>query len=199
MLVEVEAKRAAPRQDLEPLGADDPMFGRFQGRATPRGRSEHHGGVLGQDTYVVEHGWAGGLRVWRRRATTLQYVEERLRETGMRLLTCDEWEYACGAGATTLFRWGNDTPVDFYPTDTSAEDRDLKRAWVLSGGKLKYETPPAQWDLHRRLNLFGLRIANDPYKMDLVADGPRALGGDGGAAAQRERDGEALGLSLIHI
>ena len=56
----------------------------------------------------------------------------------------------------------------------------MKRAWVLSAGKLAYEPPPASWTLHQQHNLFGLRIAYNPYEMDLVSDGPRALGGDGG-------------------
>jgi len=112
--------------------------------------------------------------------TTMPDVERRLSETGMRLLTCDEWEHACGAEAATLFRWGDDTPIDFYPTDTCAEDRALKRAWVLSRGPLAYETPPPKWDLHLRPNVFGLSIATNPYELELVSDGPRALGGDGG-------------------
>jgi hypothetical protein len=38
----------------------------------------------------------------------------------------------------------------------------------------------AVWDIHERPNLFGLRIAMNPHPVDLVADGPHALGGDGG-------------------
>ena len=111
---------------------------------------------------------------------TVPYVAKRLAGTGMRLPTCDEWEHACGGGATTLFRWGDDSPADFYPTDTCAEDRDLKTVWALSLGKLAYKRPPAKWTWHARPNLFGLTIANDPYRSDLVSDGPLALGGDGG-------------------
>ena len=110
----------------------------------------------------------------------MQNVVERLAEIGMRLPTCDEWEHACGGGAATLFRWGDDSPTDFYPTDTCAEDRVLKKIWALSLGKLAYKPPAAKWSLHQRPNLFGLRIANDPYRLDLVSDGPLALGGDGG-------------------
>ena len=98
----------------------------------------------------------------------------------MRLPTCDEWEHACGGGAATLFRWGDDSPMDFYPTDTCAEHRFLKLIWALSLGKFAYKPPPAKWNLHQRPNLFGLRIADDPYRSDLVSDGPLALGGDGG-------------------
>lgn len=101
---------------------------------------------------------------------------------GMRLPICDEWEHACGGGARTLFRWGDDTPEDFCPDDTCAEDRELKRAWALSLGKLRYEESPPGWTLHSQLNLFGLRIAMDPYRRDLVSDDPWRLGGDGGVA-----------------
>lgn len=153
MLIEFEARPVEPRQDVEPLSPGDPMF--------------------------VERS-SGALRVGCRPPTTVPYVVERLAETGMRLPTCDEWENACGGGATTLFRWGDDSPMDFYPTDTCAEDRDRKRVWALSLGKLAYKPAPAKWTWHLRPNLFGLRIANDPYRSDLVSDGPLALGGDGG-------------------
>ena len=67
-----------------------------------------------------------------------------------------------------------------HTSATCAEDRALKTAWALPGGKLAHETPPPRWDLHEQPNLFGLRIAKNPYELEVVADGPRALGGDGG-------------------
>lgn len=42
-----------------------------------------------------------------------------LRNKGFRFPTSDEWEFVCGAGATTLFRWGDHVPCDRYPTDIS--------------------------------------------------------------------------------
>ena len=39
-------------------------------------------------------------------------VVNELAEAGQRLLIPDEWEHACGAGAATLFRWGDDCPPD---------------------------------------------------------------------------------------
>jgi hypothetical protein len=129
MLVEVEARPVEPRQDVELLSTSDPIDS-------------------------VEPG-SGASRVGRRPPTTVQNLAERLAETGMRLPTCDEWEHACGGGATTLFRWGDDSPTDFYPTDTCAEDRDRKTAWALSMGRLAYKPAPAKWTWHQRPNLFG--------------------------------------------
>jgi hypothetical protein len=40
---------------------------------------------------------------------------EYLRAEGRRLLSPDEWEHTCGAGAATLFRWGDDHPIEFRP------------------------------------------------------------------------------------
>lgn len=103
---------------------------------------------------------------------------------GFRLPTSDEWEVLCGGGAETLFRWGDHVPCDRYPTDMSPEEAAWRRQWVLSGGTLA--RPPggfaASWDLHRRPNAFGLHIAFDPYKSELVAEPDTLRGGDGGMA-----------------
>lgn len=74
---------------------------------------------------------------------------------GLRMPSSDEWEHACGAGADTLFRWGNDCPLDGVPYDD--------------------HTGP-----HRQLSGFGLRIAYDTYSTELTSDVTAAHGGDGG-------------------
>jgi hypothetical protein len=76
---------------------------------------------------------------------------------GLRLLTPDEWEHACGAGAMTLFRWGDDCPTDCYPTQ-------------------RLDGP------HRLPNAFGLVIGHDPYRAESTADPAVDCGGDGGRA-----------------
>lgn len=74
---------------------------------------------------------------------------------GLRMPTSDEWEHACGAGAHTLFRWGDDCPLDRIPYG----DR----------------TGP-----HTQPNAFGLRIAHDTYSTELTSDTTEVRGGDGG-------------------
>jgi hypothetical protein len=74
---------------------------------------------------------------------------------GLRLLSPDEWEHACGAGVMTLFRWGEDCPTDCYPTDC----RDGP---------------------HRLANAFGLVIGHDPYRPECTTDPAVYCGGDGG-------------------
>ncbi|MGW1067573.1 hypothetical protein ACWD4F_24015 [Streptomyces aureus] len=100
-------------------------------------------------------------------ATVLMAVEdERLTEIpadtpaelearGLRMPTSDEWEHACGAGAGTLFRWGDECPLDRIPYG----DR----------------TGP-----HNLLNAFGLHIAYDTYRAELTSEGTAVHGGDGG-------------------
>ncbi|MEU6311723.1 hypothetical protein [Streptomyces sp. NPDC047014] len=74
---------------------------------------------------------------------------------GLRMPSPDEWEYACGAGAGTLFRWGDACPLDRPPYG----DR----------GGPRHEP-----------SLFGLRIAYDTYRTELTDDPAAVHGGDGG-------------------
>lgn len=105
-------------------------------------RFDFHGGVTGA-----------------REMVQVSYDEAvaRVARLGLRLSTPDEWEYACGAGATTLFRWGDDTPEDGYPYD--------------------HVTGP-----HREPNLWGLSIGQDPYRHEWTSTRAIVCGGDGGSA-----------------
>lgn len=182
VLMEVEARPVEQREDVETIDQRDPIYKQFSLQNPEVGRFECYDRLIEQCSYIIDRSTNGNFSVWRRPPTTVDYVSKQLAKQGMRLPTCDEWEHACGAGARTLFRWGDQTPDDYYPSDTCAEDRELKRAWALSLGKLRYEEPPPGWTLHSQLNLFGLRIAMDPYQWDLVSDEPWRLGGDGGVA-----------------
>lgn len=111
-------------------------------------------------------------------------VLAELARDGARPPTSDEWEYLCDGGAGTLFRWGNHVPMDRYPTDVSPEESAWRRAWVLSAGTLARPAEGFAWsfDLHRRPNAHGLRIAFDPYHFELTTDPLVRRGGDGGSA-----------------
>ncbi|MFF5338890.1 hypothetical protein [Streptomyces sp. NPDC013181] len=74
---------------------------------------------------------------------------------GLRLPGPDEWEHACGAGAATLFRWGDECPLDRLP-------------YGEPFGPLKQP------------NAFGLRIAYDTYRSEISSDPTAVHGGDGG-------------------
>ncbi|MGS2644666.1 hypothetical protein [Streptosporangium sp. LJ11] len=78
-----------------------------------------------------------------------------LAERGLRMPSPDEWEHACGAGTDTLFRWGDECPLDRIPYGP-------------------HDGP------HQQLNAFGLRIAYDTYRAELSTDPSAVHGGDGG-------------------
>ena len=85
---------------------------------------------------------------------------ENLKDEGFSLANLDEWEYLCGGGCRTLFPWGDDIDYNmnlFY--------------YTKKGNKYDLEEP----------NFFGLSIAYDPYKMEIIeADELTFKGGDGG-------------------
>ncbi|MDH6543660.1 hypothetical protein [Streptomyces sp. SPB4] len=83
-------------------------------------------------------------------------IASSLAARGLRLPGADEWEHACGAGARTLFRWGDECPLD--------------------------EAPYGAGGIRNEPNAFGLRIAHDSYSAELSDDRGAVHGGDGGTA-----------------
>lgn len=153
---EILRKHGSPKQVVEVS----------RGNNSTRVRREADGSVIAERSLPQTHAELAG----------------KLRASGFRFPTSDEWEYACGGGSRTLFRWGDHVPCDRYPTDISPEEAAWRRQWVLSGGALEYplEGFASDWDHHRRPNAFGLFIASDPYKSELVAEVGTTRGGDGG-------------------
>lgn len=87
-------------------------------------------------------------------------TQERITRDGFQFPTSDEWEYACSAGARTLWRWGDECSLV----------------------RLRTKETHLQWDLHLRPNAFGLLIAADPYNIELTNEMGVFRGGDGGSA-----------------
>ena len=84
-----------------------------------------------------------------------------LKDEDFSLPNLDESEYLCGGGCRTLFPWGND--IDY--------NMNLLHYSKKRDNKYDLEEP----------NFFGLSIAYDPYKMEIIeADELMYKGGDGG-------------------
>jgi hypothetical protein len=111
------------------------------------------------DRYGFDCGKDGSVAAWQIISKTQEDIVTELAAEGLRLLTFDEWEYGCGAGSTTLFRWGDFSPSNFYPTNNLAD-----------------------WKLHLQPNLFGLHIAQNPYECEIISDKYTVRGGDGGCS-----------------
>lgn len=170
---------AAGELGWEPIGMDDPDV---QSILREHGTQRQVEVSRGSTTTRVRRGQDGQFMAERSLAHTHADLAARLAATGFRFPTSDEWEYACGAGAPTLFRWGDHVPCDRYPTDVSPAEAAWRRQWALSGGKLERpaEGFTSDWDYHRQPNAFGLLIASNPYKYELVAEIGVTRGGDGG-------------------
>ena len=85
---------------------------RITGRMPPGGTTRPPEGrgvrvTLGSDGTIV--------RAVRLQIPTYERAVAALADRGLRPTTPDEWEYACGAGSWTLFRWGDDCPDTDHP------------------------------------------------------------------------------------
>ena len=85
---------------------------------------------------------------------------ENLKDEGFSLANLDEWEYLCGGGCRTLFPWEDDL------------DYNMNLLYFSKEGNDKYDLEEP--------NFFGLCIAYDPYKMEIIDNKSFSKGGDGG-------------------
>lgn len=159
--------------------ADDPEVSAIV-RENLRGRDS--GEVLvfqGGTSLRVSRSIEGVIRAEREHSRTHAALNAELSRSGFRFPTSDECEYACGAGASTLFRWGDHAPCDRYPIDGRLDEEehgdDAARGQEAQTGRFA-----ANWNLHVRPNAFGIYIASNPYFCELVAEPNITRGGDGG-------------------
>jgi len=114
-------------------------------------------------------------------------VVENLQSQGFRLLTSNEWEYVCAAGASTLFRWGDHVPCSRIckAGPLSSAEVEWHREFIRTGGNIEYPLMgfDKDWNWSRRPNAFGLSIASDSYVRELVLEPGVLRGGDGGYRA----------------
>ncbi len=104
-----------------------------------------------------------GFRICIYNRTDYKELRARLVKQGLSLPTADEWAYLCGGGGRTLFPWGDGMDYSLHLHHfESLEDEDKP------------------FDLEEP-NFFGLSIAYDPYKREVVeAETLTTCGGDGG-------------------
>ena len=150
----------------EPITIDDPRLA-----ARPNVVQEFHD-ILSNgtaDTTLVTMDFAriirknGVVHIDLYQDTDYETLLRHLEQQGLSLATADEWAYLCGGGCRTLFPWGNDLDESMHLYHFERpEDR---------GKPYDMEEP----------NFFGLSIAYDPYKREVVK-GERltTCGGDGG-------------------
>ncbi len=120
---------------------------------------------------------SGKIYAKRDAGRTQSEVSAILKGAGFRFPSSDEWEYLCGGGSITLYRWGDHAPLDRDPNEFFSEvhrtDADDDRApSAFSSG----------WREHMYPNSLGLSIARNPYFFELVAEPNTTRGGDGGSA-----------------
>lgn len=98
-------------------------------------------------------------------ASSLAEAVRSLKEGHFTLATEDEWEYLCNGGARTLFRWG-DTLDDV-----------MEEIFNVGSVSMAKEKP-----LLEQPNMFGLFIAYNSYKNEIIDDENYVKGGDGGCS-----------------
>lgn len=104
----------------------------------------------------------GGIELHLYQPVSYDNFKASVTQNGFALPTENEWEYLCGGGSRTLWRWGD------------SFDFNIKLKHFAAGLPAK-----CSFDLQCS-NQFGLEIAYDPYKQEVIDGEPYFKGGDGG-------------------
>lgn len=119
----------------------------------------------------------GKITAKRDSGRTQAEVSARLKRAGFRFPSSDEWEYLCGEGSQTLYRWGDHAPLDRDPNEFYSEALAVEQE--VRSGSVAF---PSGWREHMYPNSLGVTIARNPYYFELVDEPHITRGGDGGSA-----------------
>lgn len=141
----------------ERLTSDDYFEKTFaEVKASPR---EHWTYTVNSSFRLVKDG--DNITAWLYQAASREELIQEIQDTGFRLPTEDEWEYLCGGGSRTLYPWGDS--IDYSKDYLYFTNNDHPELYL--------DIP----------NQFGLVIANNPYRYEVMMDSEWFLkGGDGG-------------------
>lgn len=125
-------------------------------KASPR---EHWNYTVNDSFRLIKNG--DNIQAFLYQGSSREELTQEIQDAGFRLPTEDEWEYLCGGGSRTLYPWGDaidySKSYQYFNSDKNEEN---------------YLDSP---------NQFGLVIANNPYRYEIMMDSEWFLkGGDGG-------------------
>lgn len=104
-------------------------------------------------------------------APSLSQAVASLKEGSFTLATEDEWEYLCNGGTRTLFRWGD------------LLNNDIREKIYSNGCAVDYgEDNKSKSSVLDQPNMFGLFIAYNSYKYEIIDHTRYVKGGDGGCS-----------------
>jgi hypothetical protein len=167
LLVAVESREAGVRD----VGLDHPVIAAILAEQPSRAEGIHIEDMFKPDDDTTTYGrvrydeTGRPVEAWLAEHTTYTTIVDQLSRSGQRLLTPDEWEHAAALGGQTLFAWGDRCP------DRSDDDR--------------LGTPDGRWFSWTQPKLAGLRIAENPYNVEVSLDPTQVRGGDGGGGIPR--------------
>ena len=172
LLVETRSWEVGP----EPIPLDDPLV---QQHKSLKEAAKGPRYAVCEVYRVARVAWdsTGNPMAYRINRQTHDQLRQKLVEHGFRLLSSDEWEHCCGAGAKSLFRWGDHCPCDRYAADINPENPAAREFPDLPPWE-----PSQVFDLHLRPNAYGLSIASNPYHWEIVNEPDVRRGGDGGCS-----------------